>query len=325
MVMPSPDWGSVTLKWAGTYLDGSPATGSLTVTYNGGVQLDDDPVMPVNIYPAKLTVQIEPRTLTTIDGKTMQVGYAEVQVPASNDPDIQGSGGTYSLTESLYKGAGRTDVPFVADLNAPGGVIWLNRIIPTTPVPGESLSVVYYSDFNDLKARVDNLAAAVGPIAAADITDATPVGRNVLKATDAAAARTAIGAGTSSLTIGTTATTAMAGNKTFTSATITDFTEATQDVIGAAIVAGSGITKTYDDTAGTVTLTATPGVAAITTENIPAGSMLAVRKTGTTWPARPTARTDVIVNWIGADPSPAIVPSGTAGMLDNIDIRFVTP
>ena len=45
-----------------------------------------------------------------------------------------------------------------------------------------------------------------------DITDATTVGKGVLTAADAAAARTAIGAGTSNLTIGTTATTAMAGN-----------------------------------------------------------------------------------------------------------------
>lgn len=47
---------------------------------------------------------------------------------------------------------------------------------------------------------------------AASITDATTVGRNVLKAADAAAARTAIGAGTSSLTLGTTSATAAAGD-----------------------------------------------------------------------------------------------------------------
>jgi Major tropism determinant N-terminal domain len=47
---------------------------------------------------------------------------------------------------------------------------------------------------------------------ATDISDSTAVGRSVLKAADAAAARTAIGAGTSSLAIGTTSTTAKAGN-----------------------------------------------------------------------------------------------------------------
>jgi hypothetical protein len=53
-----------------------------------------------------------------------------------------------------------------------------------------------------------------GEVTAADITDATTVGRDVLTAADAAAARTAIGAGTSNLTIGTTASTAKAGDYT---------------------------------------------------------------------------------------------------------------
>jgi len=47
---------------------------------------------------------------------------------------------------------------------------------------------------------------------AAQISDSTAVGRDVLKAADKAAARIAIGAGTSSLKLGTTATTAKAGN-----------------------------------------------------------------------------------------------------------------
>lgn len=56
------------------------------------------------------------------------------------------------------------------------------------------------------------------PIPAAPTADtlsgATAVGKSVMKAADAAAARSAIGAGTSNLAIGTTATTAMAGNTT---------------------------------------------------------------------------------------------------------------
>lgn len=53
-----------------------------------------------------------------------------------------------------------------------------------------------------------------GEVTAADITDATTVGRDVLTAANAAAARAAIGAGTSNLAIGTTASTAKAGNYT---------------------------------------------------------------------------------------------------------------
>ena len=54
----------------------------------------------------------------------------------------------------------------------------------------------------------------IGSVAVDDITDATTVGRSVLTAADAAAARTAIGAGTSNLVIGTTSDTAMVGNYT---------------------------------------------------------------------------------------------------------------
>lgn len=50
-----------------------------------------------------------------------------------------------------------------------------------------------------------------------------------------------------------------------------------------------------------------------------------IAKSGTTWPARPTSRADIMVMWVGKDPSPAIVDSGTGGMLRNVDVRFTTP
>lgn len=56
---------------------------------------------------------------------------------------------------------------------------------------------------------------------AAQVSDASAVGRSVLTAADGAAARTAIGAGTSSLALGTTAATAAAGNHTHTATAIT--------------------------------------------------------------------------------------------------------
>lgn len=66
--------------------------------------------------------------------------------------------------------------------------------------------------------------------------------------------------------------------------------------------------------------------------DLPAGSTITVHKTGGAWPGgdadtgvRPTARTDITVMWKGPDPSPAIVASGTAGMLDDVDIRLITP
>lgn len=80
----------------------------------------------------------------------------------------------------------------------------------------EKVSIV--AAINEVYATV----ASGGTILAEAITDSTAVGRNVLKATDAAAARSAIGAGTSSLALGTTASTAKAGNYTPTWAEVTN-------------------------------------------------------------------------------------------------------
>lgn len=66
---------------------------------------------------------------------------------------------------------------------------------------------------------ISDVAAHTHP--ASQISDATALGRQILQAVDAASARTLIGAGTSNLAIGTTATTAMAGNKTFAFSEIT--------------------------------------------------------------------------------------------------------
>jgi hypothetical protein len=59
--------------------------------------------------------------------------------------------------------------------------------------------------------------------------------------------------------------------------------------------------------------------------DMPAGVTLTVAKAAGAWPARPTARADIIVMWKGPDPSPSIVVSGTGGMLDGVDLRLVTP
>lgn len=119
---------------------------------------------------------------------------------------------------------------------------------------------------------------------------------------------------------------------THTSSQITDFLEATQDVVGAMVTAGANVTATYDDSAGTITISSTGGgsldteaaqdmvatfvvagaginktyddagntltiAVNLTYATAPAGSVFYT--TGTT---RPTARTDVLVIFNGADP-----------------------
>jgi hypothetical protein len=75
---------------------------------------------------------------------------------------------------------------------------------------------------------------------------------------------------------------------------------------------GGGSSNASDLTSGTLGI-----------ERLPAGSILAVRRVSGAWPARPTARADITCNWIGPDPSPPIVTSGTGGMRSDIDIRAI--
>lgn len=92
-----------------------------------------------------------------------------------------------------------------------------------------------------------------------------------LATTDAEAVRDAIGIAlvgvgaitvtvndaTDTITIATTATDRSTHTGTQTAATISDLTEVTQDTVANQITAGAGMTKTYDDTTGLLTLTST--------------------------------------------------------------------
>ncbi|ASR80576.1 minor tail protein [Arthrobacter phage Jordan] len=105
-------------------------------------------------------------------------------------------------------------------------------------------------------------AAAVHTHASADISDSTTVGRAVMTASSLQAARTAIGAGTSSLVIGTTSTTAKAGNW------FPSFAEVT-GTIGTAQLPPLAINETYPvaSQAAMLALTAQRGDMAIRSDN----------------------------------------------------------
>lgn len=87
--------------------------------------------------------------------------------------------------------------------------------LPTVPGLADKAPTVHahvISDVTGLNAALTGKSPTGHTHAATDISDSTSVGRNVLKAADGAAARSAIGAGTSSLVLGTTGSTAAAGN-----------------------------------------------------------------------------------------------------------------
>ncbi|GAB3988925.1 hypothetical protein [Nocardioides marmoraquaticus] len=279
---PSPDWNLVTLKWAATNLDGTPTTGTIDLTYNApGPMLDDDPVTPISIYPVLLRAPIGTKSVPIWEGAVdangqpipgqgeyvaRNVGYFEVKVPASNDPDIVGSGGSYSFTENLTGVTGRRNISFIADKDAPGGVIWLNRLPGVIPKPAEPYSVVYIADFDALAGRVALLEDETGAASWSSITDKPATfppsvhdhdGRYYTEAeADGRFAPAGPYATTSDVAAASTTDRARSNHTgAQPSSTISDFTEAVQDVLGASLV-GSGVAVTYDDAAGTVTLAA---------------------------------------------------------------------
>ncbi|GAB3598606.1 hypothetical protein GCM10027586_00660 [Kineococcus gypseus] len=156
---PSPDYNRKLLRWAGNYGDGSPAEGTIEVTPVGkGMALDDDEVMPLGIFSSQFSFEIG-RTPILINGEVREAGYVAFHLPANNDPDIIGGPTSYIITEKLRKGGGREPYEIVVDIDAPDEGVWLTKIAPAEPVPGQPLSVVYYSDFTALADRVETLEA----------------------------------------------------------------------------------------------------------------------------------------------------------------------
>lgn len=312
MVMPSPDWNTVTLKWAGTLLDGSPARGSLELSYNGGVRLDDDPTNPIAVFPSRITVPITETTIL-INGEPRPVGYAEVQVPASNDPDISGSGATYTLTEKLMSGNGRSNINFVADIDAPGGVIWLNKITPSNPKPSEPLTVVYYSDFVALADRVENLEINGGGGASSwsELTGkpATfPPTAHSHAISEVTGLQSALNGKqpAGSYATSTELTDGLAGKAN------TSHTHDISNVSGLQAALDAKSTLQLGTTAGNAKAgNWVPGYA-----DLPAGSTISVFNNAGTWPARPTTRTDISVRWVGGTVAP---PIGGTGAVSGVD------
>lgn len=120
------------------------------------------------------------------------------------------------------------------------GSIDIDDLVEISPSTAGSLTpeIQAYID-----AQIANITGGgPGSVYAIDILDSTLTGRNVIKATDAAAARTAIGAGTgsSNLALGTTSTTAAAGTTVATAnsaATTAAAAQAAADAANTAVTA----------------------------------------------------------------------------------------
>ena len=124
-------------------------------------------------------------------------------------------------------------------------------------------------DVAGLQGALDGKAEASHTHTASQISDATTTGKDLLTASSPTAARSAIGAGTSNLAIGTTSTTAAAGNHTHTPASIgaapATHTHAIGDVGGLQSALDGKVNASQIQIVPTIPSTTTPGTVYITT------------------------------------------------------------
>lgn len=114
------------------------------------------------------------------------------------------------------------------------GLVRLNEQLAAAVVGGFSphgdIITLPSGDYVMVLVKGGDSGGGTGSITSAQITDASTVGKSVLTAANAAAARTAIGAGTSNLALGTTSATAKAG----------DYVPTWTEVTGKPAVIGAG-------------------------------------------------------------------------------------
>lgn len=117
---PNVDLVTVTGTYVG--LDGTPASGTVTFSSSNKTWLNDA-TAPATLLPNPI--------VATLD----EAGHFSVQVPATNDSDIQPNGWTYDVAENLHLGA----VPYVRNYAIPAatGVDFdLAEVAPVSPIGG---------------------------------------------------------------------------------------------------------------------------------------------------------------------------------------------
>ena len=147
MTLPS-DWATIRVTARYLLRDGSVPTGHVTFSSPQIVLADGAIVMPVDI-------------VATLDGN----GAVDIQLPATNDPDVSPAGWAYTVQERIDGCAGRR---FAMAVDANGGDIDLATVAPVVPSPAMGA----LSAYNLAIGTVTTLAA--GSAATAAIRGALP-------------------------------------------------------------------------------------------------------------------------------------------------------
>lgn len=150
----------ITLKWLGRMFTGTTATGSLSLKIDRPTPLlYDDPISPITIFPNEINVPLETVSLTDADNETRTYMYVAVNIPASDDPDIIGTGFSYTATIRLGNGITYGPVTFLVPYTAAGGVVWLNKVAAASTSPGELPPQITQAEFDAAVLRIGVLEA----------------------------------------------------------------------------------------------------------------------------------------------------------------------
>lgn len=256
---------------------------------------------------------------------------------ASDDPDVTPQGWQVQVTESMASGKVYYIQPLLAQLDAPIPGINLASIdvppgAPSAPAP------VYMKDTAGGIAALDEQKRVIangivddngnpidlgggGATTVDELTDATMIGKAVVKATSATAARDAIGAGTSNLQLGVGPTTAKAGDWTPTwgevSGKPTTFTPTTGTTAGAN---GTGQTLfvLLHENAPAPTDTANAGA----DQSVPAWATVSVTGTGSAAGSWSVVSGNATLTGSGATRSFTAVPSDAFGGTATVVLRY---
>lgn len=196
--------------------------------------------IPESDLSSDVQTKLNSNTGVIADGSITEAQLAtDVQTKLNQTAPVQSVAGKTGVVTLVKADVGLTQVDNTADVDKPissatqtalDGKASLVHTHAISDVTGLQTAldgkqpVGSYATTTDLSDGLATKAAVVHTHTSDQITDATATGRTLLTAADAATARSAIGAGSSSLTLGTTSTTAKAGNYAPASTDITDAT-----------------------------------------------------------------------------------------------------
>lgn len=168
-----PEYNTVEVRGGYVYLDGAPAEGSVNFTGKA-----------IAVAAASHTV-IVPTTLSV----NLVNGAFSIQLPATDDADVQPNGWTYKVEETFSRGGGRTFEMEVPLASATDGID-ISSVAPLEPSSGDPTAFVTLTAFQQV---TDDAAQAVSDAAQAKTDAATAVAASANANTTAASAVAQVG------------------------------------------------------------------------------------------------------------------------------------